>query len=63
AQIMLSGHLHKHILQKSGNGINFPVLVNSNMNLIQVDINADKALFKVLDQSGKLIDEISINSL
>ena len=63
AQIMLSGHLHKHILQKSGNGTDFPVLVNSNMNLIQVDINPEQAVFKVIDQDGKLVDEISINSL
>lgn len=63
AQIMLSGHMHKHILRESGDGVNFPVLVNSNMNLIQVDINPQKAVFKVLDQNGKLIEEISINPL
>ncbi|QBQ40997.1 metallophosphoesterase family protein [Sphingobacterium psychroaquaticum] len=59
-QIMLSGHLHKHIIQKANNQVHFPIIVNSNNNLIQVDLNPSRGLFKVLDQQGKTVDEVLV---
>ncbi len=63
AQIMISGHLHRHVKQMPTAAIKFPLLVNSNLNIIKADISADKAVFKVVDQQGKQVDEISLNPL
>ncbi|QGA26833.1 purple acid phosphatase family protein [Sphingobacterium zhuxiongii] len=63
AQIMISGHLHKHVKQMPTAGVNFPILVNSNVNLVKAEITPQKAVFKVVDQQGKQVDEISLNPL
>ncbi|MFZ4262233.1 metallophosphoesterase [Sphingobacterium sp. HJSM2_6] len=63
AQIMLSGHLHRHIIQKQDQQVHFPVLVNSNVNLIKVQLNDQEGSFKVYSQEGKLVDEIKIKPL
>ena len=62
-QVMLSGHLHRHIIQEKNAEVHFPVIVNSNNNLLDVHINSDKGSFKILDQQGKVVDEVSINPL
>src|SRR5690606_16578575 len=57
AQIMLSGHLHRHIKQGPQlSGHSFPVLVNSNNNLIKVDADSERLRVQVLDQEGKQVD-------
>ncbi len=63
AQIMLSGHLHKHIIQQADQDVKFPVLVNSNVNMIQVNLSDKEGSFKVYSQEGKLVDEVKINPL
>lgn len=63
AQIMISGHLHRHVLQKPTAATKFPVLVNSNNNLIKVDVNAKTATVKVLDQAGKVVERIELPAL
>lgn len=60
AQVMLSGHLHKHMLVKGNDVHHFPVLVNSNNNLIKVLINPNGATFKVVDLSGKIVEELKL---
>ncbi|GAA4171043.1 FN3 domain-containing metallophosphoesterase family protein [Sphingobacterium ginsenosidimutans] len=62
AQIMLCGHLHRHIIKQVSDKVNFPVIVNSNNNLLKVDLAA-KGSFKIIDQQGKLIDEVTITPL
>ncbi|MDF2474831.1 MAG: purple acid phosphatase [Sphingobacterium sp.] len=63
AQIMLSGHLHKHIIQNATNSIHFPIIVNSNNNVLRVDLNNEKGTFKILDQQGKVVDQVVIKPL
>ncbi|WP_400261429.1 metallophosphoesterase [Sphingobacterium sp. SG20118] len=63
AQVMLTGHLHKHIIEKANSKVLFPVIVNSNNNLVDVDLNEDKGTFKIIDQQGKVVEQISINPL
>ncbi|WP_433901160.1 metallophosphoesterase [Sphingobacterium puteale] len=63
AQIMLSGHLHKHIIQNATNSTHFPIIVNSNNNVLRVDLNNEKGTFKILDQQGKVVDQVVINPL
>ncbi|CAM3635668.1 FN3 domain-containing metallophosphoesterase family protein [Sphingobacterium prati] len=63
AQIMLSGHLHRHIIQNATNSIHFPIIVNSNNNVLRVDLNNEKGTFKILDQQGKVVDQVVIKPL
>lgn len=63
AQIMLSGHLHKHIIQNATNSIHFPIIVNSNNNVLRVDLSNEKGTFKILDQQGKVVDQVVIKPL
>ncbi|WP_293947297.1 MULTISPECIES: FN3 domain-containing metallophosphoesterase family protein [unclassified Sphingobacterium] len=63
AQIMLSGHLHKHIIQHATNSIHFPIIVNSNNNVLRVDLTNENGTFKILDQQGKIVDQIMIKPL
>ncbi|WP_333626699.1 FN3 domain-containing metallophosphoesterase family protein [Sphingobacterium siyangense] len=62
-QIMLSGHLHKHIIQNATNTIQFPIIVNSNNNILRVDLNDEKGTFKIIDQQGKMVDQVVIKPL
>ncbi|MFD1768802.1 metallophosphoesterase [Sphingobacterium suaedae] len=63
AQIMLSGHLHRHIIQQPNTICNFPVVVNANTHVLKVDMNQQKASFKMYDRSGKFVEQIDINAL
>ncbi|WP_202883691.1 FN3 domain-containing metallophosphoesterase family protein [Sphingobacterium paramultivorum] len=62
-QIMLSGHLHRHIIKNATNTIQFPVIVNSNNNVLRVDLDDEKGIFKILDQQGKTVDQVIIKPL
>ena len=62
-QIMLSGHLHKHIIKEATNTVQFPIIVNSNNNVLRVDLNDEKGIFRILDQQGKMVDQMVIKPL
>lgn len=59
AQVMLSGHLHRHIKQEAtADNHRFPVLVNSNNNMLKVHANQDRLEIIVLDQAGEMVDSL-----
>lgn len=60
AQIMLSGHMHKHEILKSDNTVNFPIIINSNVNLIKATLDDKQGSFKIYNQEGKLVEELLI---
>ena len=60
AQIMLSGHMHKHEILKADKDVNFPIIINSNVNLIKVDLDESRGLFKIYNQKGDLVDQLEI---
>lgn len=60
---MLSGHLHKHIIKPATAEIKFPIIVNSNNNVLKVDLTSVKGTFQVVDQQGKMVDEVVIKPL
>lgn len=54
-QLMLSGHTHRHSFQQKGdNGNNFPILTNSNNEIVDVRINGQKIHIKIFDTKGKV---------
>jgi len=61
AQIMISGHLHRHMKKEPEAGShNFPVLVNSNVNMVKASANNERLQIDVVDQAGKIVDSITI---
>jgi len=62
-QVMLSGHLHKHIIKPATAEIKFPIIVNSNNNVLKVDLTSVKGIFLIVDQQGKMVDEVVIKPL
>jgi predicted phosphohydrolase len=58
--VMLCGHLHKHIRTEANGEVKFPVLVNSN-NAVVKGQATDKILqLEVIDLDGKKTDSLSI---
>lgn len=62
-QIMLSGHLHRHIIKPTSAMVKFPIIVNSNNNVLRVDLTDTEGTFKILDQQGKLVDQVNLKPL
>ena len=60
AQIMLSGHMHRHEILKADQTVNFPVIINSNVNVIKANLDEKQGSFKIYSQDGKLVDEVII---
>ncbi len=61
AQIMLSGHLHRHVKAPAvAANHHFPVLVNSNNNMIKAKADSQRLLIEVRDQQGKVVDSIEL---
>jgi len=61
AQVMLSGHLHRHIKREAQPGAHsFPVLVNSNNNMLKATADGQQLRIEVLDPSGKTVDSITL---
>lgn len=63
AQIMLSGHLHRHIIQEANETTKFPVVVNKNDHIIQVDLTDKRARFRIYDVEGKAVEELQVEAL
>ncbi|MEC3879148.1 metallophosphoesterase family protein [Parapedobacter sp. 10938] len=60
-QLMLSGHLHRHIKQQPDEHHAFPVLVNSNKALVSAKGDSRQLQLTVLDTEGKQVDSITLN--
>lgn len=59
--LMLAGHLHKHIyVAKNESNNNFPILINSNVWRTDLLINRDDVAVKLVDTSGKVMKEYLI---
>ena len=55
--LMLSAHLHVNQYEEAGSLIHFPILVNSNNSAVSVEATDKHLNFKVLDTTGKVINE------
>ena len=57
--VMLSGHNHAYSFRKAGsmNGNEFPILVNSNNDRVEVKVNKSEIRMNVIDATGKLLHE------
>ena len=60
--VMLSGHLHVHSFRKAGEcGTDFPVVVNSNNDRLEVKVTRSRIEIDVIDATGKKIHRHEID--
>ena len=62
SDIMLCGHLHQHVYKKSGEGQNFPIIANANRAIIKAHTEKKKLIINVVDETGKLVESVTIPS-
>ncbi len=60
--VMLCGHLHRHVHKKAGDGQNFPVIANSNKAIIKAYTKNATLNINVIDVDGKLVDSLKVQS-
>lgn len=58
--IMLCGHLHRYMRNDAKEGVNFPVIVNSNNTVLKAEAQPGLLNLKILDLDGKEIDKLTI---
>jgi predicted phosphodiesterase len=58
--VMLCGHLHRHVHKKAGDGQNFPIIANSNKAIIKASTENSTLKINVFDVEGKLTDSMII---
>ncbi|GAB1453700.1 metallophosphoesterase [Draconibacterium sp.] len=58
--VMLCGHLHRHVFKKAGEGQNFPIIANSNKAIIKASTENSALKINVFDVEGKLIDSLTV---
>ncbi len=60
--VMLSGHLHRHDFRKAGEcGTDFPVVVNSNNDRLEVRVTSSRIEIDVVDAAGKTLHRHEID--
>ncbi len=58
--VFIAAHEHRHRIQKSSETMQFPIIVNSNNNIIKASISEKEARFRIFDAAGKLVDELIV---
>ncbi len=58
--LLIAAHEHRHRIQQPSDEVRFPIIVNSNNNIIKATISEKEARFRVLDTTGKKVDELVI---
>lgn len=59
--VMLCGHLHQYVRNEPKDGVNFPVIVNSNNTVLKAEANDKVLRIKILGLDGKVVDKVMIN--
>lgn len=57
-QLYIGAHEHRHRMVQPNEISNFPIIVNSNNNIIKASISDNAAQFQIFDTTGKQVDEL-----
>lgn len=60
--VMICGHLHRYFHRVPGNGVNFPVVVNSNNTVVRAEADANTLSLKIINNKGKEVDLIKVKN-
>ena len=53
--LMVNGHTHQHLWAEKVDGLNFPVLINSNQNGMMMSADENAINISVFDEAGKAV--------
>ncbi|MBK7099017.1 MAG: metallophosphoesterase [Sphingobacteriales bacterium] len=59
-QLMISAHEHRHRIVQPTAKVKFPIIVNSNNNLLKAKISAKEASFTIVDSTGNKVEDFFI---
>ncbi|GHT27550.1 hypothetical protein AGMMS49574_00200 [Bacteroidia bacterium] len=59
--IMLSGHLHKHVKEASNSQVHFPILINSNNSFVKGSATTNTLTLEVIALDGKKTDSLTLS--
>ena len=59
--IMFCAHLHRQIIEKAKPERNYPIVVNSNTNIIKVTTVSSGLKVEIVDEEGKTVETLSLN--
>lgn len=62
-QIFLAAHFHRHAIREADQEIHFPVIVNSNNDVLKAELTEKEGQFLILDQEGKEVYRTKIEPL
>lgn len=58
--LMISGHTHRYsLVEKNKDGNNFPILINSNKEAVDVKVNGNNIDLKIIDEKGNVAKEFT----
>ncbi|MCG6186801.1 purple acid phosphatase family protein [Maribellus maritimus] len=60
--VMLCGHLHRHVFKKAGDGQNFPIIANANKAVIKAHTENSVLVLDVADEEGKVVQNLKISA-
>lgn len=58
--LMLCGHTHKYMRKDAGEKASFPIVVNSNADVLQCTVNASGISVRIVGPDGRLVDSMDI---
>ena len=58
--IMFNGHLHKQVIEKAKPERNYPIVVNSNTNIIKVTTVSSGLKVEIVNEEGKTVETLSL---
>ena len=59
--IMFCAHLHRQIIEKANPERNYPIVVNSNTNIIKVTTVSSGLKVEIVDEEGKTVETLSLH--
>lgn len=58
--IMLCGHLHRHVFKDTGDGQNFPIIANANKAIVKAQTKNSLLNIEIVDLNGKIVQSLNI---
>jgi predicted phosphodiesterase len=58
--IMLCGHLHRHVFKDTGDGQNFPIIANANKAIVKAQTQNSMLNIEIVDTEGKVVQSLKI---
>lgn len=59
--VIFCGHLHRHVIQKAVTGRDYPIIVNSNTNVVRAEADDSRMKIEILNAEGNMVETLTIS--